>query len=569
VADFRNNVVQAVKTESTRRSDSLAGDLADSLVDREVFTSPDDDLKLYGAALDHVTAAECAAALREAWSAKGRYVYIGGNATIGGVAAPIIRAAYLRAEGIDVHPMNAQDKVSWGYTDFGAPGKVATKTHIDDLDITEVTFENGVRLNLKKTNFEADTIHVAVRLGTGQLTEPAGTEPGLSTFTSLTFTAGGLGKHSTDDLQRILAGKTVSAVLSSTPDAFVLKGETNREDLGLELQLVTAEITDPGYRPDALRLARKKIEDAYLSFEHTEKGPLSLHVANLLASGDPRFGLPPQAEMMARNLREEKEWLEPQLKSGALEVSMVGDFDLDYAIASVAATLGTLPARDARPDLSDRMKVSFPAHPFTKEYGIDSKIPKGVVAVYWPTSDGLDIHRQRRLSILGEILNDRLRIRLREQLQGTYAPNVLSTASDLFPGYGYIAAITVVEPSRSKEIQDSMVAVAWDLYTNGVTADELARTVNPVMTQVRETERSNNYWMTVLGRAQQKPEVLDWARGRHQDYQSISKADVDALAKLYLSSDNASRVTIRPYATPALSGPLLVAPTPTPPPDGM
>jgi zinc protease len=569
VADFRNNVVQAVKTESTRRSDALAGDIADNLVERGVYTSPDDDLKLYGAALDHVTAADCVAALRDAWSAKGRYVYVGGNAVIGGVPELIIKDAYARAEGVDVHPMNAQDKVSWGYSDFGSPGKVAARSHIDDLDITEVTFANGVRLNLKKTAFEANTIHVAARLGTGQLTEPAAAEPGLSIFTSVTYTAGGLGKHSVDDLQRILAGKTVGAAFSSTPDAFEIQGTTNREDLGLEFQLLTAEITDPGYRPEALRVARKKIEDAYISFAHTEKGPMTLHVARLVVNDDPRFGLPAQNEMMSRTLREEKEWLAPQLKSGALEVSLVGDFDVDYAIAAAAATVGTLPPRDPRPALADRLKVSFPAHPFTKEYGIDTKIPKGVVGVYWPTTDGLDVHRKRRLSILGEVLNDRLRVRLREQLGGTYAPNVLDAASDLFPGYGYLAAITVVEPSRAKEIQDSIVTVAWDLYTKGVTADELARTVNPVMTQIRETERSNLYWMTVLGRAQEKPAVLDWARGRREDYQSITTADLDALAKLYLSPDNASRVMIRPYASPAGSGPLMATPTPTPPPDGM
>jgi hypothetical protein len=40
VADYRNDLEQAVKTASTRRSDDLAGEIADSLVDREVFTSP-------------------------------------------------------------------------------------------------------------------------------------------------------------------------------------------------------------------------------------------------------------------------------------------------------------------------------------------------------------------------------------------------------------------------------------------------------------------------------------------------------------------------------------------------
>jgi len=112
-----------------------------------------------------------------------------------------------------------------------------------------------------------------------------------------------------------------------------------------------------------------------------------------------------------------------------------------------------------------------------------------------------------------------------------------------------------------------VVAVAGDMSANGITQDELDRAKNPKLTALRESERTNTYWMTVLLRAQERPEVLDWARSRKADFESISKADVDALAKAFLSPDKASRVIVRPYTTPVGSGPLKVAPA-TPPPDG-
>ena len=34
-------------------------------------------------------------------------------------------------------------------------------------------------------------------------------------------------------------------------------------------------VKDPGYRPEALRTARKRIDAAYLSFAHTEHGPMN------------------------------------------------------------------------------------------------------------------------------------------------------------------------------------------------------------------------------------------------------------------------------------------------------
>jgi zinc protease len=570
VSNFRNALEQADKTASTRRSDELAGDLAQSLVDREVFTSPADDLALYGPALSKVTLADCLAAYRQAWSSQGRFVIVSGNAKIVGVANAanaIVAAAYNRARAVPIKAPDARASITWGYSDFGPPGKVASRTHIDDLDFTEVVFENGVRLNIKKTDFEANTIHVGARLGTGMLTEPASTEPGLSRFSALTFSAGGLGKHGEDDLQQVLAGKTVGVLFSSTTDAFLFEGGTNKDDLALEFQLLTASITDPGYRQEALRQARKRIEAAYISFAHTERGPMNLKVPRLLASGDPRFGLPSRDEMMARNLDEVKAWLAPQLASGALEVSVIGDLDVDTVIECASRTIGTLPKRDPKPALDDLKKVSYPSKPFTWDYSIESEIPKGLVAVYWPTSDGADVHRARRLNILGDILGDRLRVKIREQLGSTYSPNVGSFASDIFPGYGYLEAAVIVDPAKTKQIQDVVVAVAGDMSANGITQDELDRAKNPKLTALRESERTNTYWMTVLLRAQERPEVLDWARSRKADFESISKADVDALAKAFLSPDKASRVIVRPYTTPVGSGPLKVAPA-TPPPDG-
>jgi zinc protease len=166
---------------------------------------------------------------------------------------------------------------------------------------------------------------------------------------------------------------------------------------------------------------------------------------------------------------------------------------------------------------------------------------------------------------LAEILTDRLRVKLREQMGSSYSPNAASSASDVIPGYGYFAAIVIAEPARAKEVQDAVVAVAADINANGVTQDELERAKNPLLTQVKDTERTNSYWLTVLGRAQERPEVLDWARSRSQDYASITKADVDALAKAYLAPAQASRVIVHPYPTGAGAP----AAATTPPPDGM
>ena len=551
VATYTNALEQAVKTASTRHSGALADEIAEGVLHREVFTTPAADLALFGPALAKITPADCQAALRTAFNVPGRYVLVAGNAAIAGDANAAIAAAYTHSQAVAVQPLAAVTDLAWAYTDFGPAGRVAKREHVADLDLDLVTFANGVRLNFKKTDFEAGRIRVSVRVGSGMITEPAA-ERGLVGLAGGTFDAGGLGRHSADDLRRILAGKNAGISFRPGTDALDFVGATTRDDLLLELQLLAAKLTDPGYRPEALRQARKGIEQLYLSFDHTPNGPFATEVANLLASGDPRFGLPAKEVLMARTLDEVRAWLAPQLGQGPIELAIVGDLDPDATIAAVARTLGALPPRQPKPALDDLRHVAFPAQPFTKDYTIVSEIPKGIVRLYWPTADGFDIKRARRLNLLASVLNDRLRVKVREELGGTYSPQAASNASDIFPGYGYVLANIDVAPPTARKITDLVLAIGDDLAKNGVTADELIRAKQPILTAIKESLRNNGYWLgAVLARAQEKPDTLDWCRSRVVDFESITTAELSALAKAYLGREHASRATVLPAAPPA------------------
>jgi len=556
VADYKNVLMQSVRGAPTRHSSQLSSELAEALFADTVFTHPEFDLALFEEPIEQVTPEACLAALRETFSGDGFFVSVMGNTQLGGDEArePLtdfaeqeIIAAFQAARAESLAPPEAREQAEWAYTEWGEPGAVVSDERVEDLDLRLVRFANGVRLNLKQTDFEKGLIHVSLRVGEGELTEPAEQYPGLGALAGATFGPGGLGAHSTDELRRILAGHTVGAIFGIDTDAFTLVGATTREDLPLQLQLMTAELTDPGWRPEALRQVRKEIEQLYLSFKYTTNGPLATEVANLLASGDPRFGLPEKRVMLSRTLEEAREWIDPELAGAAIEVAVVGDFEPEAVIAAVAETLGALPQRAERRALDERKQVRFPAQPFSKNYRIPTEIDKGDVRVYWPSTDALDVRRSRRLALLGAVLDDRLRLKVRQEIGGSYSPYAGSNTSTVFPGYGYFQAVCVVDPSQADQIADLIVEIGDDLARNGVTADELERARQPVMTSVRESLRRNAYWLrSVLSRAQEKPEVLDWARSRVSDIESITAEELSALAKDYLPAARASRVVILP-----------------------
>jgi zinc protease len=548
VAEMSNNLEQAVRTAPTRRSHGLADNITGDLIDDAVATHPSAEQALYLPALQKVTPADCTAALRTAWSeAPGRKLFVSGNVTIPD-ADQAIAAAFAASVKLAVAPPDKIADDAFAYTDFGPAGEVASRTAVDDLGATLIQFRNGVRLNLKPTDFEAGRIRVSVRLGGGTLSMPMD-RPGLSLLANVAFTAGGLGKHSADDLQRLLAGKTLGLGFGAQADSFGFAGSTNRADLLLQLQLFCAFLSDPGYRPESIRQLHKAAEQLYLRLAHTAEGPLQLEVARLLAGGDPRFGLPSKDVLLARNLDELKTWLTPQFASGPIEIAIVGDFEPAATIADVARTFGALPTRSTKPAYTDARKLNPPATPLTREFKIDSEIPKALVRLYWPATDSRDVKLARRLRLLSDVFADRLRVEIREKLAGTYSPNAGVDLSDTYPGYGWMIADATVAPADARTITDAIRKVAAALHEGGVTTEELDRARQPVLTALRESARTNGYWLsTVLAAAQEFPERLDWSRTRYSDNESVTAAELTALARQYYDPAKVSEFIILPVA---------------------
>jgi zinc protease len=548
VAGFRNALEQAVNTDSTQRSSDRANTLVESFLEGIIPTSPADDLALYGPALEALTTAETHEAFKAAWSSEqGLRVGVFGNTNLGtpDLALPAISAAYTAALAAPVSPPAERNDSPWAYADFGPAGEISERREITDLEITQVVFTNGARLNLKRTDFEAGVISLRARVGVGQLTEPRD-QPGLAFFGGAAFTASGLGRHSADELRRILAGRNVGVGLRVADDAVEFTGQTTPADLALQLQLFAAHLADPGWRPEGELMARRQLDPFYSRLLSQPDGPLRMDVPRLLASGDTRFGMPARDEVMARNLGELRAWLGPQLASGPLELSLVGDFEIDAAIAAAAATIGALPPRESKPELIELRRVAAPA-PGDQTLRYSGSIAKNLLAVYWPTTDARDVRVARRLNLLADVLRDRLRATVREELGGSYSPFAASAPSQTYHDYGFILANITTDPAEMPRVREAVLEAAADLAAKGVGEDELERARLPVLTTLREARRTNAYWLSsVLGASQEQPERLDWARSFLADHEAITREELNALAREYLDPARAVRILIAP-----------------------
>ncbi len=544
-ANIINGLEEAARSAPTRHSAGLASGLAGSIFDERVFNTPETNLAITRPAVEQLTTEACIQALRAAWASSAPRLFVSGRVPDEVTEADIL-AGFETSFQEPVAAPGALETAAFAYTDFGPPGEVVKRELVEDLDLVLVEFANGVRLNLKRTDFRANSIGLRARVGAGRLQLPLD-EPELAVIAGALLTEGGLGKHSKEDLRRILAGRTVGVGFGIADDAFVFNGGTSPKDLELEMQLLCAHLTDPGWRGDALAVIRRGITQSYERMIHLPGGIAQMKIPPLLASGDPRFGTPPLEKLLGVSAERARETITPILATAPIEVAIIGDIDIERAIEIAAATIGALPAREPPRDFKEAREVRYPGEAPADAFPVETEILKSLVLIYWPTDDARDIPRTRRLALLASVFDDRLRKVVREELGAAYSPNASSAPSDTYPGYGLFSVSVEVDPHQAATVQETILRLADDLRAHGVTADELERALEPVLTSIKESARQNGYWLSaVLDKAQSRPEFLDAARTREADFRSITKADLDALAATYLNNARAARFIVHP-----------------------
>jgi len=540
---FENNNAAADTTPTTQVINALLR----SVDEKSIFTSPASDLELYNKVVQGLTADRVTAALREIFAGD-PLVFISSSSPLPGGEASV-EASLADADKAPLDATAAASAPPWPYTNFGKPGKVASRRTVDDLGVTFVRFENGVTLTIKPTQFRAGQILMNVRLCCGRMGLPHDRITPVWALPS-TFIQGGLGKYTVDDLQKYMADKFWGATLSTGDDEFSLNGQARAADLDAELQVLAAYVTDAAWRPQAFDQARTSYSGTYVEMEASPSNLLSREFYGLTHNGDPRWRAATLPEINGATLPDEEATLASSLARGPLDLTIVGDVTVDQAIQSVAGTFGALPRRPeaARPhDGDERFPDPTPQPAVLYHHGAANQ---AVAAIAWPTQGFMpDMKLQRTLRVLAEIFSQRLLDELRTREGITYTPGASSYASVISPDYGFVYALAQVPPDKLPNFYAAVSSVADSLISTKVTQDELDRARGPRIEDIERQRQTNEYWLSLLSGAQQDGRLLDVIRSTVPDLKAVTPEDVQKAAGEWLKSARAYRLVVIPDGT--------------------
>lgn len=505
LARVRADLRGGISTADTEPTADLANGIINSLVSGLPFSDPRVVLSAVGRAAENLVPADLKAAVNQDWSGAGPLIDATGT-------SPPARQALLSAwTGAQAGPEPAAfvdpPRPRWAYESFGEPGRVARREV--QAGFVRLTFRNGVVLNVKSTAFAKESAEIRVTFGDGRR-EIAPSELYKARLTAGLLLTGGLGRQSWREVDAALAPIDWDFDLWIGAKAFTLAASPMTSNLDLQLQVLAAYVSDPGFRPQPAGRLKATVDQAYRDYRADPAALAESAVFEVFAPGSGQYP-PPRDAFGTLSSADIDRLLRVALTASPLEVTIVGDVDEKTATDAVARTFGALPPRTASPrQRADLVFLKLPAQaPPPIRLVHEGPADKAMVELVWPLSNPAPQTRRDVMiaTLLADILSDALTHEVRDRLGRTYSPSVAAHTPDGGDAAG-LQALIETYPADAEMVRVEAERVALALARGGVTAAQLEAARKPVLSGLASDLQTNAIWADHLAGSSRFPQPM-------------------------------------------------------------
>ncbi len=427
------------------------------------------------------------------------------------------------------------------------PGSVTARREIPEIGVTVLTLSNGVDVWLKPTDFRNDQISFTGYARGGASVASADQYLDAVLSTSLVGLAG-VGGINPTDLGKLLAGKIASASPYISDYTHGVSGSASPKDLETALQLAYLDFTAPNGDRAAFELMKRRLE---ASLANREQNPGTLF-------GDRLRSINTLDHYSSRPLKpEDIGKLDPEAmlqfykgrfaNAADFTFFVVGSFKVDEITPLLAQYVGGLPSTGKVESRVSDMRMQFPAA-VRRETVSKGREPKAQTVITFFADTGLDEFEVHRLRAATDVLQNKLRDILREELGGTYSVGTGYSDTTPVPGYGTTSVQFGSSPENVQKLTEAVMKELDRLRREGPTATDVQVIKEGEKNALATSLRQNGYWlnslqaMHLLGRDARKiPQ-------RVERTESLTAENVHAAFKKYFPENRYTVVTLMPEA---------------------
>jgi zinc protease len=425
-----------------------------------------------------------------------------------------------------------------------APGRIVNTVSRDAFGIVEWQLSNGVKVLLKPTTFKQDeVVFRATSPGGTSLAADADYVP--ATTAAQVVGAGGLGKFDFVQMRNLLAGKaaSVTSYIGDTDEG--IAGGASPKDLETMFQLIYLNFTAPRADAAVFEVLKSQMKAMLANQQASPDWAFRQMLQTTVTQNHPRARMMTPEMVDQMDLQKSFAFYKDRF-ADASDFTFVfsGSFELDAMRPLVEQYLASLPSTGRKESWRD-VGIRPPKGVVEKvvRRGIE---PKSQVDIVFSGPVSFDAGQQVALDALAIVLENRLRLTLREALRGTYGVGVEAIAQNV-PNQEYTVTIDFgCDPQRTEELVKSVFKDIEALKATPPTEQEVADAREGLLRQHESALAQNNRLVSeLIDRYNSSQDIAEFF-ARPAAYQRLTAATIQAAARQYLDTGNFLRVTLVP-----------------------
>lgn len=450
------------------------------------------------------------------------------------------------AEKADVKPYEEKAIAADLLAQKPVAGKVTATKNNAALGTTELTLSNGLTVILKPTDFKDNEILMGASRY-GGITNYDIADKYSATYANSVVGAMGFGDFSPVDLQKALAGKSVSAspAISTTTDG--INGSSTVKDLETMFQLAYLKLTSP-----------RKDTALFKSFVQKNKAQLAMlganpeavfidTVVNVYYNKNPftPVNVPKASYFDSINIDRAIEIYKERVGDvTGMHFVFTGSFKQEEIIPLIETYIASLPVSGKKSSYVDRKIRPVAGRKSMTVY--KGQEQKSMVVEFYsgevPYSEDLAF----KASAISEVLNIRIIEELREKIQGIYGGGVFGEVRKVpYNNYRFIAQLPC-GPEKADTLIKALQAEISSIVKTGPSLQNLNKVKQQWRESHKEQVKQNGPWLQHLLASQTDGSDINRFVKFDAYVDKLTVKDVQDAAKLFFNGKNQFTAVLMP-----------------------
>lgn len=392
-------------------------------------------------------------------------------------------------------------------SELPSAGKVVSEKTLSDIGAKEWILSNGAKVILKKTDFKSDEINMmAVAKGGMSVYNEINAADML--FMPAVLEQHGLGKFTTADLSKALAGKQVSLKINFDDYARSMSGNTTPKDLKTYMEMLYMTFTALDVTADEFAAMQNFYKGLIQNQEQSPNFIFQKKVNEFLYESPYKqvFGVSDIENANRENILA----LICKELSNAADFTFVfsGNFDETELKSLTEQYIASLPSmKSKKQKIKYNRSIEIKKGNEEKEFSMKMEVPQGSAAVIVSGKIPFTFKNRLMASMSAQIISTRLLNEVREKEGAVYSIFTQGAQDRMAETSTVYQTVFQVKPEK-KDRAIEIIRNEFEKLAKETPVEELDKVKEFMVKQYAENEHTNSYWCSVIAGNELKPSEI-------------------------------------------------------------